>query len=117
MVIDETGGLHGVRDYRLIPSLENSPKQKIFGKELYETAFDKAAVYIRDIIKNHAFLDGNKRTGMTCAIVFLENNNFIFKAKEGEIEKFALKVATKNFEISFISEWLKKHSVKKRLTK
>ena len=74
MVVDETGGMHGVRDYNAILSVEKLPKQKMFGKELYHTVFLKAAVYARTIIMNHPFIDGNKRTGMTTAFVFLERN-------------------------------------------
>lgn len=112
MVLDETGGLHGVRDNHVILSLEELPRQKIFGKELYPTAFLKAAVYARNIIMNHPFLDGNKRTGMTAAIVFLENNGYRFQARKGEIEKFALKIVRKSLNLETIAVWLKKHSKK-----
>lgn len=110
MIIDETGGLHGVRDFHAVLSLEQSVKQSVFGKELFPTVFEKAAVYARDIIMNHMFLDGNKRTGMTVASVFLEVNNFVFKAKDGEIEKFALKVVSERLTISNIATWLEIHS-------
>lgn len=112
MLIDETGGLHGIRDLHAILSLENSPKQKVFGKELFPTIFDKAALYARDVIMGHPFLDGNKRTGITLSTIFLENNDFIFKAEKGEIEKFAVKIANERLEVSIIADWLQKHSVK-----
>lgn len=112
MAIDETSGLHGVRDYHVILSLEVAPKQKVFNKELYPTIFLKTAVYARDIIMNHPFLDGNKRTGMTAAGVFLENNGYKIIAKEGEIEKFALKIINEKISLETIAAWLKKHSKK-----
>lgn len=49
MAIDETGGAHGVRDYHALLSLEKSPRQSAFGKELFPTIHEKAAVYARDI--------------------------------------------------------------------
>ncbi len=110
MAIDETGGLHGVRNHAAILSLENAPKQKVFGKELYPTIFLKAAVYARDIIMNHPFLDGNKRTGMVAASVFLEDNGYAVVSKEGEIEKFALKIIKDRLSVEAIAVWLKKHS-------
>ena len=114
IAIDETGGLHGVRDHAAILSLENAPKQKVFGKELYPTIFLKAAIYARDIIMNHPFLDGNKRTGMVAASVFLENNGYEVAAKEGEIEKFALKIIADKLSVGAIAAWFKKHSKRLR---
>jgi len=114
IAIDETGGLHGVRDHAAILSLENAPKQKVFGKELYPTIFLKAAIYARDIIMNHPFLDGNKRTGMVAASVFLENNGYEVAAKEGEIEKLALKIIANKLSVGAIAAWLKKHSKRLR---
>lgn len=112
MIIDETGGSHGVRDYHLILSLEDSPRQEVFGKELYPTIFLKAAVYARNIINGHPFIDGNKRTAMTAASVFLENNGYKIIAKEGEIEQLALKIIIKKFDLETIAGWFKKHSRK-----
>jgi len=112
MVVDETGGSHGVRDYNAILSLEKTPGQEVFGKELYPTIFLKAAVYIRNILMNRPFIDGNKRTGMTSATVFLEDNGYIIVVKEGEIEYFALQVVSKRLDLGEIANWLKKYSKK-----
>ncbi len=110
MVIDEIGGMHGIRDLNAILSAVATPKQKVFGKELYPTVFSKAGVCVRDIIYNHPFLDGNKRTGMAAAFVFLENNGYRAIAKEGEIYKFALKVIQKKLDVEAIGKWLKKNT-------
>lgn len=112
MLIDEYGGSHGIRERGLLLSAEELPKQKAFGEELYTTVFIKAAVYARNIIMSHPFVDGNKRTGMTAAIVFLENNDHMFLAKTGEIEKFALKIIEDKLDLVAIAAWLKKHSRK-----
>lgn len=112
IVIDETGGMHGVRDMHVVLSLENSPRQIVFGKELYIGVFEKAAVYAKNIISSHPFIDGNKRSGMTAAFVFLEDNGFIAKADDGEIEKFALIIIKEKFDIKEIATWLKKNSRK-----
>lgn len=112
LAVDETGGAHGVRDLHAVLSLEELPRQKVFGKELYPTAFEKAALYARNIIMNHPFIDGNKRTGMTAAAVFLENNGYEFIAEEGEIERFALRVISEKLDIKAIAAWLKRHAGK-----
>ena len=52
MIIDETGGLHGIRDHGVVLSCEASPKQNVFGKELYPSIFLKAAVLCQ--INNYA---------------------------------------------------------------
>lgn len=110
MLIDETGGMHGIRDHGAVLNLVESPKQYVFGKELYPSVFEKAAVYLRNTIQNHPFVDGNKRTAMTAAAVFLEDNGFMLKVKEGQVEKFALRVAVKKLDIKSIAHWLNKYS-------
>ena len=112
LVLEKDGGMHGVRDYHAILSLEDLPNQKVFGKELYPTIFYKAAVYTRNIITNHPFFDGNKRTGMLCALTFLERSGYSIIAKKGEIEKFALKVIRNHLTIKQIARWFKEHSQK-----
>lgn len=110
MIIDETGGSHGIRDHHAILSMVSAPRQSAFGKELYSTPFLKAALYARDIIMNHPFIDGNKRTGITVASVFLENNGYRVVAREGEIEQLALDIIKNKWSVEVIANWLKKHS-------
>ncbi|OGY97816.1 MAG: hypothetical protein A2855_02970 [Candidatus Liptonbacteria bacterium RIFCSPHIGHO2_01_FULL_57_28] len=112
MVIDETGGLHGIRDLGVLAGAVFAPRQQAFGQELYPGLFLKAAVYARGIMMNHAFLDGNKRTGMTAASVFLERNGYLLKVKEDEIANFAVRVVETKMDHSSIAIWLKKHCSK-----
>ena len=53
----------------------SSVQQEIYGTELYPTLPKKAAVYLRNIIQGHIFLDGNKRVGKHAALLFLRLNN------------------------------------------
>ena len=112
MVVEETGGLHGVRHHDVIQSVELLPLQDVFGKELYPEIFLKAAVYARTILMNHPFVDGNKRTGMTAAMVFLEDNGFIFEAKKGEMAAMAIRIVVEKLPLEEIAAWLKAHSKK-----
>ena len=114
MLVDEYGGSHGIRDNSLLLSAEQLPQQKAFGKELYPTAFQKAAVYARNIITSHPFLDVNKRTGITSAIVFLERNGFLFTAAEGELEDYAVYIANAKPSLEEIAAWLKKRAKRSR---
>ena len=112
MVIDETGGAHGVRDYGAILGLESLPRQSAFGKELYPTLFPKAAIYARSIISGHPFVDGNKRTAMTAASVFLENNGYKLAVEKGMVEKFALRLTEEKLTIEVIASWFEKNTGK-----
>ena len=112
VVIDETGGSHGVRDRNAIASLEYLPRQGAFGKELYPTLFLKAAIYVRNIIFSRPFIDGNKRTAMATADVFLQSNGYEIAIPKGGVKKFALSVIKQKLGLEKIAEWLKKNSKK-----
>ena len=111
-VVDETGGLHGVRDRHAIASVAGQPRQAVFGKELYPTLFLKAAVYARNIIAHHPFLDGNKRTGITVASVFLEESGYRIDAKEGEFYSLALHIAEDKWDYEEIAPWFTARATK-----
>ncbi len=108
-LIERYGGSHGTRDLERIKSVVDAVKQEVFGVEQYRDIFEKAAVYIRNIIADHPFGDGNKRTGITAGVLFLKRNKIIFTAKRGELEDFSVRVATEHLDISQIAKWLKQH--------
>ena len=111
-VVEETTGSHGLRDRDAINSAVALPRQKVFGKELYPDIYAKAAIYVRSIVFNHPFVDGNKRIAIAAAGVFLEDNGYLLVPPQGEIEKFVLTVVAKKYDIADIAAWLKKHSKK-----
>ena len=75
-IIDETGGLHGVRDLKLLQSAIARPKTTVGGKEAYAGVFSKAAALMESLARNHPFLDGNKRTAIAGAGIFLLRNGY-----------------------------------------
>lgn len=109
-LIERFGGSHGVRDIERVRSALSAPKQHVFGKEQYPSLFDKAAVYIRNIIGDHPFVDGNKRTGMTAGLMFLSKNGVKVALEKKELEDFAVKVAIDKLGVEQIAAWLKQHS-------
>lgn len=109
-LVTRYGGSHGTRDLARIKSAAAAPAQSVFGEEQYKTVFEKAAVYIRNIICDHPFNDGNKRTGMAAGAMFLTRNGYIVSAKIGELEDFAVKVATDKLDVPEIAAWLETHS-------
>jgi death-on-curing protein len=108
-LIERYGGSHGVRNLERVKSVVAAPQQAVFGVEQYPDLFEKAAVYMRNIIGDHPFTDGNKRTGVTVAIMFLQLNDHEFVTQKGELEDFAVRVATEHLDVAAIAAWLKAH--------
>ena|SRR3990167_914556 len=108
-VIEDFGGSHGVRDEGRLASLVSAPKQEVFGAEQYPNIFQKAAVYMRNLIGDHPFVDGNKRTAVTVAGIFLLRNGYRLTASPKELENFAVKIAVKKLDVIEIAAWLKEH--------
>src|SRR5437879_5621549 len=73
-LIEVYGGQPGVRDHGLLESAVAMPQFTFGGAPLHDDIFSMAAAYLFHIVKNHPFLDGNKRAGTAAAIVFLELN-------------------------------------------
>jgi death-on-curing protein len=109
-VIEDYGGSHGVRDEGRVKSVIQAPQQEAFGVEQYVTVYEKAAVYARNIIGDHPFTDGNKRTGVTVAAIFLSRNGVQLTATTKELEDFAVQVAVDHLSIEDIAAWLEQHS-------
>jgi len=110
LILSRDGGSDGVRDVGRLEAVIATQHQEVFGEELYHGAHEKAAALIRGIICDHPFADGNKRTAMLIGLTFIEVNGYQFKAKKGEIEDFAVSVATSHLDVAAIAAWLKVHS-------
>lgn len=110
MVIDATGGSHGVRDPHLLASLVEKPFAAFGGSDLYPTPHHKAAILFEALVNYHAFVDGNKRTGLTATARFLAINGFEFVATNEDAVDMALRIATKDADITAIIEWLEANS-------
>jgi death-on-curing protein len=109
-LIERYGGSHGTRDLSRVKSVAAAPAQAVFRTEQYQTVFEKAAVYARNIIGDHPFNDGNTRTGRAVAAMFLKRNGYNLTPKQGELEDFAVRVATEKLDVSEIAGWLNQHS-------
>jgi death-on-curing protein len=88
------GGLHGIRDIGLLESAVNTSQASFGGELLHEDVPSQAAAYLYHIVKNHPFLDGNKRTGVLSAMVFLEANDITTPWSNDELFELAMHVAT-----------------------
>ncbi len=68
------GGAAGLRDRGLLESAVAQPQTSFGGEFAHDGLFAMAAAYLFHIVKNHAFVDGNKRAGVLSAVVFLDIN-------------------------------------------
>ena len=110
-LISETGGETGLRDLALLESAVARPRASFDGKDLYSGLFEKGAALLDSLINNHAFIDGNKRTGITSAAMFMQINGYRITSSQQELESFTLQVATSHPPISELAEWLVNHSI------
>lgn len=103
------GGLSGLRDEGLLRSALNRP-QSLFQ---YKTPslFEMAAAYAQGVVKNHPFLDGNKRCGFVAAALFLEINGLKFTAPEEEVVAYTRSLAAGEIGADEYAAWLKKSCI------
>lgn len=108
-LIDLHGGLHGIRDKGLLISAIEMPRTCMFGEYLHKTLFDKAAAYIFHIVCNHPFLDGNKRTGASSALIFLDMNKFNHNFTKDPFDEMVRNVARGKLNKEQISKFLEQN--------
>lgn len=106
LMIEETGGMDGVRDEGLLESAVNAPFQTFDDVPLYKTIEAKAARLGYSLINNHAFLDGNKRTGMMAMLLFLELNGAGKDYTDEEIIRVGLALADGSMDDKALLDWI-----------
>jgi death-on-curing protein len=100
------GGPPGVRDIGLLRSALARPQQlQAYGDN--PDIVEMAAAYIAGIIRNHPFVDGNKRTGFLLGVLFLELNGFHFTATEESAAQAILSLAAGTLDESALVAWLR----------
>jgi death on curing protein len=110
-LVAETGGSHGVRDLGLLESAVARPRATFDGKELYPDLFRQVATLMDSLINNHPFVDGNKRTGVTAAGLFLRINGWKLTISPKKLESFTLRVATGGMKVAGLANWLRDNTV------
>ena len=109
-LIAEHGGVEGIRDPGLLSSALARPKnRRVYGKS--SSIFDLAAVYGTAMVRNHPFIDGNKRVALMVVYASLEMNGQRLEAPEAETAGIMLALAAGNVDERALSGWLKQYSV------
>jgi death-on-curing protein len=98
LILARYGGTVGVRDRTLLESAVEQPVAGFGGDYLHSSIIAMASAYLFHIVSNHAFVDGNKRTGLLTTLVFLERNGY--RVAERQSELFDLTMAVSRSELS-----------------
>ena len=106
-IINKFGGIHGIRNDALLQSALANPLQTFAGLDLYPSVFDKAVQLCFGIIKNHPFLDGNKRLGLHLMLVLIHINGLKIDIAHDELTDIIFKVADGTFNRQDFSQVLK----------
>lgn len=107
----KTGGTSGLRDEGLLDSALNAPFQSFDGTDVYPSIQQKGARLGYGLIKNHVFLDGNKRIGAHVMLVFLSLNGVELEYTQKELSDMVLSVASGTFSFDDMVKWVIKHQV------
>jgi death-on-curing protein len=110
--ISRYGGSVGIRDLDLLKSALGTPAATYGGEFLHADIFEMAAAYLFHIVKNHPFVDGNKRTGTVAALVFLELNGHSFHASEDDLAEAVLDVARGIMDKAAVAVFLRRWASK-----
>lgn len=110
MLIEQTGGSDGIRDKGLLDSALNAPSQTFDGEYIYRTIKAKAAKLGYFLVKNHPFIDGNKRIGILVMIIFLEINGIEVTCADEELIILGLGLADGSIDDVDLLNWIIDHS-------
>jgi death on curing protein len=105
-VMQQTGGLVGIRDLGALESAIAQPYMTFGGNELYPSLAEKAAALGFSLIQNHPFADGNKRTGHAAMESFLAMNDYEISANTDEQVEVILSLASGKLNRDEFTEWL-----------
>lgn len=110
-LISETGGIDGIRDEGLLDSALSAPFQSFGGIDAFPSIQQKAARLAYGLVKNHAFIDGNKRIGTHAMLVFLALNRIELDYTQEELSDTILKVAADEYSFHNLLEWIIQHQL------
>ncbi len=111
ILIERFGGTSGIRDINLLKSAIERPYSGFGNIEFYPSSFEKAGAIIESIIKNHPFIDGNKRVGYVLMRLLLMQKNYDIKATQDEKFNFVINIANGKMDIESIIYWIKNKSI------
>ena len=110
-LIAETGGSSGLRDEGMLDSALNAPFQTFGGEDVYPSLQQKAARLCFGLVKNHPFVDGNKRIGAHVMLVFLALNGIELQHTQTELSEVILQLAAGTLQSTDLLDWILSHQI------
>jgi death-on-curing protein len=105
--IEKFGGAAGLRDPAALESAVARPAMTFGGEDLYPDMPSKTAALMHSLVMNHAFVDGNKRVGITAAELFLRLNAYRLDASNPELEELTVTVAKGELDAEALAIWFR----------
>ena len=110
-LIAQTGGSTGLRDEGMLDSALNAPFQTFGGEDVYPSLQQKATRLCFGLVKNHPFVDGNKRIGAHVMLVFLALNGIELQYTQTELSDIILQLAANTIQSSDLLNWILTHQI------
>lgn len=110
-ILFESGGGPGVRDLSAIASAVAQPRMTVGGNDAYPTLVEKVAALGYSLVRNHGFVDGNKRIAHAAMEVFLVLNGMEIHAPVDDQEQFMFSLAAGGASREGLTDWLRSHVV------
>ena len=110
-LVAETGGSPGLRDEGMLDSALNAPFQTFGGEDVYPSLQQKAAHLCFGLVKNHPFVDVNKRIGAHVMLVFLALNGIELQYTQTELSDIILQLAAGTIQSSDLLNWVLTHQI------
>ena len=110
-LIAETGGSSGLRDEGMLDSALDAPFQTFAEEDVYPSLQQKAARLCFSLVKNHPFVDGNKRIGAHVMLVFLALNGIELQYTQIELSDVILQLASGTTHSSDLLDWILTHQI------
>ena len=104
------GGAAGIRDQGLLESALAQPQATFGGQFVHADLFAMAAAYAFHIAENQPFVDGNKRTGVLAAVIFLELNGFLVEEPPSRFYEAMIAVAERRLDKDGLTSMLREMS-------
>ncbi|MEN6463408.1 MAG: type II toxin-antitoxin system death-on-curing family toxin [Syntrophomonas sp.] len=112
-LIDDYGGVNGLRDEGLLDSALAQVKTTMFGEYLHRDIIEMAAAYGYHLCQNHPFIDGNKRIAFVVMDTFLQVNGWEIIADERAVFSLMLDLADDKIDKNQLAEWLRENCINK----
>ena len=108
-LIQRYGGTPGLRDAGLLEAALAMPRAGFGGQYFHEFPHEMGAAYLFHLVRNHAFIDGNKRVALACAILFFKINRVPYSITEEEAIELPLAAASGQIDKGAVAAYFQKH--------